>query len=371
MSRHAVSDALDVRRLLSAGNLIVWIPVLAGAIVVLLAPQFLSASWMRVGQLVMIGAVGAIGLTLLTGQAGQLSLATPFYMFVGGASYCVLGSEDKPGRFGLGLPSFVALVGAILISALLGLAFAPVAGRVRGVYLGVATLSLVYVGLYVGQQWTQISGGTSSGRPAPDLNLLGIKFLKASNREERVWYLFLAFTLIAYLLARGAVRSRPGRAWRAIRDNESAASALGVPVPRVRTEVFAISSGFAGMAGVMTVLWYRLLKPDESEFVGTWSITVAIAFLAMILIGGLGSVGGAVAGAVLVNGLPGALSLWFGGTELIGSGPTAVTPVIFTAFLYGTAVILVVLFEPGGLAALGRRAHQMVVGRLPVAARGS
>lgn len=346
--------------------------VLAGlGLLAICGPFLLEPAWLRVGQLVMIGAVGAMGLTLLTGQAGQLSLATPFYMFVGGASYTVLGASGTDSRVGLGLPSILALVGAILVSAVLGLAFAPVAGRVRGVYLGVATLSLVYVGLYLGQQWTSVSGGTASGRPVPDLNLLGVKFLRASNREERVWWLFLAFTLIAYLLARGAVRSRPGRAWRAVRDNESAASALGVPVPRVRTEAFAISSAYAGMAGVMTVMWFRLLKPDESEFVGTWSITVAIAFLAMILIGGLGSVGGAIAGAALVNGLPGALTLWFGGKELFGSGPTAVTPVIFTAFLYGAAVILVVLFEPGGLAALGRRAHQALVGRLPVSPKES
>jgi len=333
--------------------------VVAAAVLVavLTPPLYLGNAWLRVGQYVMIGAVGAIGLTLLTGQAGQLSLATPFFMFVGGGSYTVLGAEDRPGNVGFGWPTLLALVGAVLISAVVGLAFAPVAGRVRGVYLGVASLSLVYLGLYFGQQWTSLSGGTASGRPTPDLNLFGLHFLHNDSREKRVWYLFLAFTVLSWLVARGAVRSRPGRAWRAIRDNASAAAALGVPVPRVRAEAFAISSGYAGLAGVMTVMWYRLLKPDESEFVGTYSILVAIAFLAMILIGGLGSVGGAVAGAVLVNGLPGALTLWTGGSELFGSGPTAITPVVFTDFVYGAAIIGVVLFEPGGLAALGHRVY--------------
>ncbi|HUR72652.1 MAG TPA: branched-chain amino acid ABC transporter permease [Sporichthya sp.] len=343
-----------------------WAAWLALALLVLTPPLYFEPSWLRVGQYVMIGAVGAIGLTLLTGQAGQLSLAHPFFMFVGGVTYCVLGSPDKPGKVGFGLPSMVALLGAILVAAALGLAFAPVSGRVRGVYLGVATLSLVYVGLYLGQQWTSLSGGTASGRPAPDLNFFGLHTLKSEpkfsflgqtmEREQRVWYLFLLFVLIAAVMAWGAVRSRPGRAWRAVRDNQSAASALGVNVPRVRAEVFAISSGYAGLAGVMTVMWYRLLKPDESEFAGTYSIVVAIAFLAMILIGGLGSVGGAIAGAVLVFGLPGMLTIMIGGNQLFGmSGPHAVTPAIFTAFVYGTAIILVVLFEPGGLAALGRR----------------
>ncbi|MGQ0843216.1 MAG: branched-chain amino acid ABC transporter permease [Sporichthyaceae bacterium] len=346
-------------------------PLVLLVLVLATPPMFASDSWLRVGQFVMIGAVGAIGLTLLTGQAGQLSLATPFFMFIGGAAYCVLAAPDREDELGFGLPSLVALVGAVGFSALLGLAFAPVAGRVRGVYLGVASLSLVYVGLYLGQQWTSISGGTASGRPSPDLNVLGWKVLTGGDRQERVWYLFLFFTVAAALLAAGAVRSRPGRAWRAIRDNESAASALGVPVTRVRAEAFAISSGFAGLAGVMTVLWYRLLKPDESEFAGTYSITVAIAFLAMVLIGGLGSVGGAIAGAVLVNGLPLALNLWIGGGALFGSGPTAVTPFIFTTFVYGTAIILVVLFEPGGLAALGRRANRLIADRLPVPSKGN
>ncbi|WP_019872830.1 branched-chain amino acid ABC transporter permease [Sporichthya polymorpha] len=351
---------------LDVATLFRWGVRLVIAILVLTPPFYFEPSWLRVGQYVMIGAVGAIGLTLLTGQAGQLSLAHPFFMFVGGTTYCVLGSEDAPGKFGVGLPSLVALVGAIAVTAALGMAFAPVSARVKGVYLGVATLSLVYVGLYLGQQWTSLSGGTASGRPSPDLNLFGLHTLRAEpeitlfgtelEREHRVWFLFALILLIAYLLAVGAVRSRPGRAWRAIRDSESAASALGVNVKRVRAEAFAISSAYAGLAGVMTVMWYRLLKPDESEFAGTYSIVVAIAFLAMILIGGLGSVGGAIAGAALVFGLPGALTLMIGGSEMFGtSGAHAITPTIFTAFVYGAAIILVVLFEPGGLAALGRR----------------
>jgi branched-chain amino acid transport system permease protein len=346
-------------------RLLRWVRPALIALALLTPPLYLDASWLRVGQYVMIGAVGAIGLTLLTGQAGQLSLAHPFFLFAGGASYCVISSDHVPGKVGLGLPPLLGLCGAIMIPAALGLAFAPVAGRVRGVYLGVATLSLVYVGLYLGQRYTSISGGTASGRGPAAFTVFGFSFGRNDpqltiagvplGRNERLWYLFLVFTVIGYFLAQGAVRGRPGRAWRAVRDNEHAAAALGVPVPRVRTQAFVVSSGYAGLAGVMTVLWYDLLKPDESEFVGTYSISVAIAFLAMVLIGGLGSVGGAIAGAALVNGLPGALNLSLGGAPLFGSGSTAITPVVFTAFIYGAAIIAVVLFEPGGLAALGRR----------------
>jgi branched-chain amino acid transport system permease protein len=338
---------------------------------ILTPPLLLDGAWLRVGAYAMIGAVGAIGLTLLIGQAGQLSLAHAFFLLAGGTAYCVLAGDAATdgGRdlVGLGLPPLVAAAGAVVVTAALGLVFAPVAGRVRGIYLGVASLALIYVGLYVGQEFSSISGGTASGRSPADLEVFGFSFVRNDpeltvlgvpmGREERMWYLFAAVLAGAYLLAQGAVRSRPGRSWRAIRDNEHAAAALGVPVRRVRAGVFAVSSAYAGMAGVMTVVWFDLLKPDENEFVGTYSIEVSIAYLAMVIIGGLGSVPGAVAGALLVQGLPKALELTAGRSGLFGGdvGASAITPVVFTSFVFGVAIILVVLFEPGGLAALGRR----------------
>ncbi|MGQ0625448.1 MAG: branched-chain amino acid ABC transporter permease [Sporichthyaceae bacterium] len=318
-------------------------------------PTYLDNSWLTILQYIMIGAVGAIGLTLLTGQAGQLSLAHPFFLFAGAVTYCVITAEENPAKpdlISFGLPPIFGLIGGIAVAGALGLIFAPVAGRVRGVYLGIATLALVYVGLYVGQRYTDISGGTASGREPVDFQIFGFSFVE---NEKRLYFLFLFFTLVAYALAVGAVKSRPGRSWRAVRDNQHAAAALGVPVARVRAEVFAISSAYAGLAGVMFAFWNDIVKPDESEFAGSYSIPVAIAFLAMILIGGLGSVGGAIAGSALVFGLPLMLPKFFGSNELIGSGATAVTPIILTTFIYGALVIAVVMFEPGGLAAIGRR----------------
>lgn len=341
-------------------------------IVVLLAlPLYITTPWLRVGQYIMIGAVGAIGLTLLTGQAGLLSLGHAFFLLAGGTSYAVLAgtpSEVSDERLvGFGLPPLLALVGALVITGLLGVAFAPVSARLGGIYLGVASLSLVFLGLYLGQSLPQLTGGTASGRNPEPFTVLGFE-LSGNDPEfsllgvplrgnERLWYLFLALTVIAYLLAQGAVRGRPGRSWRAVRDNEASAAIMGVPVSRVKAGVFAISSAYAGLAGVMTVLWFDLLKPDESEFAGSYSIVVSIGFLAMVIIGGLGSVPGAVFGALLVYGLPKALELYVGGADLFGGtiGGGAITPVIFTAFCYGAAIVLVVLFEPGGLAAVSRR----------------
>jgi branched-chain amino acid transport system permease protein len=335
-------------------------------VVLLLLPVFAEAAYLKLAQYVLIGAIGGIGLTLLVGQAGQLSLAHPFFLLVGAVSYAVLSGEPEDDLVGLGLPPAVGLVGAVLISGLFGLAFAPVAGRLRGIYLGVASLSLVFLGLYLGQSLEVLSGGTSSGRTPPTFELFGFAFANsqpaptilgvAIQKQQRLWYLFLVLAVIAYLLARGAVRSRVGRAWRLVRDNEAAAAAMGVNVVRVKAGAFVVSSAYAGLAGVLTALWLDLVKPDENEFTGNYSLTVAIAFLAIVIIGGLGSVPGAVLGAVVVYGLQQFFLLganefgWFADARFGG-----LTAVVLSAFIYGAAVVLVVLFEPGGAAGFGRR----------------
>jgi branched-chain amino acid transport system permease protein len=339
-------------------------------VVLLLLPIFIGTevAYLKLAQYVLIGVVGGIGLTLLVGQAGQLSLAHPFFLLVGAVSYAVLSGdpEDTPELVALNLPPVVGLVGAVLISALIGLAFAPVAGRLRGIYLGVASLSLVFLGLWLGQSLELFTGGTSTGRTPPTFELFGFPFSNtdpaptifgvAIQKQQRLWYLFLAFALIAYFLARGAVNSRIGRSWRAVRDNEASATAMGVNPIRVKAGAFTISSAYAGLAGVMTALWLDLVKPDENEFAGTYSLTVAIAFLAMVIIGGVGSVPGVVLGAILVYGLQQFFLLganefgWFANAQFGG-----LNAVVLSAFIYGAAIVVVVLFEPGGAAAIGRR----------------
>lgn len=352
--------------------------ILAAVLVLLYLPLTLTPAWLRVGEYVMVGAVAAIGLTMLTGHCGQLSLGTPFFMLIGATTYATMASEPVPGSdlVAFGLPPFIALIGAVIVAGLAGLAFAPVSGRVGGIYLSVATLALVYIGLYLGQRFGELTGGAATGRPAPkftifgfsltgedpEFSLLGVPLFAA----ERTWYLFLLFTVISFVLATGAISSRPGRAWRAVRDNPASAAAMGVNVARARAGAFTVSSAYAGLAGVMTIMWFGILKPDENEFTGSWSITVAIGLLAMILIGGLGSVWGAVFGSGLIFGLPLALQLLVPSVGFLSdltTGPGGFTPVVLTAFVYGGLVILVVIFEPGGFAAIGRRVHGSLAAR--------
>jgi branched-chain amino acid transport system permease protein len=350
-----------------------WIKIVATAVllvVLVLLPVIVGSqvAYLKLAQYILIGAVGGIGLTLIVGQAGQLSLAHPFFLLLGAVSYAVLAGDpaETPDLVSLHWPPLLAVIGAVVICGLVGLAFAPVAGRVRGIYLGVASLSLVFLGLWLGQSLGILTGGTGSGRPPPTFELFGFPFANttpaptiagvAIQKQQRLWYLFLVFAVLAYVLAQGAVRGRIGRSWRAVRDNEAAAAAMGVSVARVKAGAFTISSAYAGLAGVMTALWLDLVKPDENEFTGNYSLTVSIAYLAIIIIGGLGSVPGAVIGAIVVYGLQQFFLLganqfgWFADAQFGG-----MSAVILAAFVYGFAIVLVVLFEPGGAAAIGRR----------------
>lgn len=337
------------------------------AVVMFLAPIYLPGQYLTVGTWVMTGAVGAMGLTMLIGQAGQLSLAHSFFLLVGGVSYAVLSGDGSDSFVGLHLPTFLALVLAVVISGLVGAAFAPVSGRLSGIYLGVASLSLVFLGWWLARSLPSLAGSTSSGRQASDLNLFGFNFGEKSpslyvldvpiGQNERLWWLYAVLTAIAYAVARGAVRGRIGRAWRAVRDNEAAATVMGVSVVRQKAVAFAVSSAYAGLAGVMVVWWYDgLLKPDEAADAGTYSTTVAISYLAMVVIGGRGSLGGAILGSAIVFGLPLVIPLLTqgDGSATAVSG-TDFSPVVVTNLVYGALVVLIILFEPGGFAGIGRK----------------
>lgn len=337
-------------------------------VLLLVLPLYLPGEWLKVGTWAMTGAVGAIGLTILVGQAGQLSLAHAFFLLVGAVAYAVLtGPANDPTYFGLGLPPLVGLLGAVVISGLAGVAFAPVSGRLRGIYLGVASLSLVFLGFWLGRLAPSLAGSTSSGRTPVPFSVLGLSVDTPRQlseiaiagvplgRDERAWYLYLLLTIVSYLLAHGAIRGRPGRAWRAVRDNEAAATVLGVSVVRTKAAVFAISSAYAGLAGVMTAWWIGILKPDESEVTGTYSVAISIAFLAMVVVGGMGSLPGAILGSILVFGLPVALPLITqSGSADVGNG-TAFSPIVLTNLIFGALIVLIILFEPSGLAGLSRR----------------
>jgi branched-chain amino acid transport system permease protein len=340
-------------------------PLLLAALllVLLLAPFYVEEFWLRTGFAVFGAIVGAIGLNLLVGTTGQLSLAHAFFLAVGAISYVFVSGESGgigvAQLSGLGLPPLVGMVVGVLLAGLAGLIFSPIAARLRGIYLGVASLGLVFIGQHVLNTWTSVTGGFN-GRSAPEFSLFGFHFANDDpllfiagvpfREAERLWYLGLVLALAAFLFARNLLRSRPGRALQTLRDSEVAASVMGVNVQRYKGRVFLISSMYAGLSGVMYALSIGSVAPES------FGLEVSIQYLAMIVLGGLGSVGGAALGAVFVSALPLVFQRYADVLPLVsGPGQGGMNAGEAARFLYGAAIVLIILFEPGGLAGLAAR----------------
>jgi branched-chain amino acid transport system permease protein len=334
------------------------------ALVVLLAlPLYIEEFWLRTGFAVCVAIVGAIGLNLLVGTSGQLSLAHAFFLAVGAITYVFVSGESGgiglADLSGLGWPPLIGMIAGVLAAGFAGLLFSPIAARLRGIYLGVASLGLVFIGQHVLNSWTSVTGGFN-GRSAPEFSLFGFTFgnkdpelyvLAVPFREaERLWYLGLVLALAAYLFARNLLRSRPGRALQTLRDSEVAASVMGVNVQGYKARVFLVSSMYAGLAGVMYALSIGSIAPES------FGLELSILFLAMIVLGGLGSVGGAVLGALFVTALPLVFQKYADVVPLVGGpGEGGLAAGEAARYLFGLAIILVILFQPSGLAGLAER----------------
>jgi branched-chain amino acid transport system permease protein len=370
-----VYDAPDGRRTWRPQTGLGWVALALAVgfvLVLLIAPYYLTEPvWLKIGVFVMAASVGAIGLNLLTGNTGQLSLAHAFFLAVGAYAFAFYagGSRVSGGveQVGLGLPAVPAAVPAVGTAGLAGLMFSPVATRLRGIYLGVASLSLVFLGQHLLFNLDSVTGGFN-GRQAAAFTLPGLSFDDADplmvgpvpyGRLEQTWYLFLVVLLLAYLFARNVLRSRTGRAMTMVRDSEVASSVMGIPVRRYKATAFVLSSVYAGVAGVMLMLVYGTVVVEN------FGLGLSIEYLAMIVIGGLGSVGGAVLGAAFVVATPLILDKYSSALPFLAEpGSGGVDPAIASRFLYGAAIILVVLLEPGGLAALiVRIRHRFAPGR--------
>jgi branched-chain amino acid transport system permease protein len=355
-----VSDVLTARlRRVRPGTAIRVVLVLVVAVL----PLYLDNSLLQTGLFSMAAVVGAIGLTILTGTAGQLSLAHAFFLAVGAYSYSYYAGVPDPSKaskaHGLGLPPLLAMVLAVATSGLVGLLFSPIAGRLRGIYLGVASLSLVFVGSFIYENARYLTGGFN-GRAATDFSLFGFHFANDTppltvlnvpyGRYERLWYLFLVLTILAYLFGTNVLRGRMGRAMQTMRDSEVAAATMGVDIRRTKAGVFGLSSMYAGLAGVMVALAFTRVTPDY------FILPLSISYLAMVVIGGLGSIGGAALGAVFVTALPTLLSRYSDSLPFVAQPASGGYDAgKLSAALYGLAIVLVVMFEPGGLSALGKR----------------
>jgi branched-chain amino acid transport system permease protein len=284
---------------------------------------------------VLLAVIGALALMLLTGFAGQISLGHAGLLAAGAFTVGVLTQ-------GWSAPPWVCLPAAALVGALLGLIFGFPSLRLRGIYLVVSTLALHFIVIYLGGEY-ETRGGYSSGVVIDPPVLFGYTL-----QEPGAWYyVLLAFSGAVLWMSANLLRSRTGRAWCAIRANETVAEALGVAVARYKLMAFVITSAITAFAGALFG-YYRGFVGAEA-----FSISLAIQYAAMIIIGGMGSLAGAVWGAILVTLLPYLIEAV---TGLLPDAPRLANSLFAADYAaFGLVMILFLVFEPGGVMGLWRR----------------
>ncbi len=265
-------------------------------------------TWLRVVNRMLIYCIAALGLNILSGLAGQVSLGHAFFMGSGAYTAVLLGGKGSANLWGWGLPIWIWLPAAGVVAALLGIAVAPAAVRVRGLYLGIATLGLVFIGLHLSRVFPEIAGPGALGRkwprlqfrlwkeeePLVDFSRDGDWLWFEATKNQKTYLFLLALTVLFAILAANIARTRTGRALAAIRDRDVAAEIMGVPEFRYKTMAFAISSFYAGVAGALLAVLAGQVPPES------WSLILSIEFIAILLIGGMGRISGVLLGSFFV-----------------------------------------------------------------------
>jgi len=312
-----------------------WAAVFGAA---LLAYPFLAGPFaLDLANQVLLATVGAVALMLLTGCAGLISLGHAGLLAAGAFTTGILAKE-------LGAPFWVTLPASALSGAALGLAFGLPSLRLRGLYLAVSTLALHFIVIHLGAEY-ETKRGFSTGILI-DPPAIGSWVLQ----DARAWYfVLLAAAGAAVLFGLNLLRSRTGRAWRAIHGREAVAGALGISVHRAKLSAFVVSSTLTAIAGCLFAYFRGFVSVEA------FSLFLTIQYVAMVIIGGMGSILGAVLGAAFVTLFPYLIEWLMGALGLAERLASVVFAVNYSAF--GLVMILFLVFEPQGLVGIWRRAQ--------------
>jgi branched-chain amino acid transport system permease protein len=298
-----------------------------GALVIaLLAAPFVVPRYI-VGELsyIFILCTASLGLMVLMGYTGQVSLGPAAFVAVGAYVHAVVLS--------LGIPLPISLLVGALVAALAGFAVGLPAIRVSGLYLAMVTMAFSIIVEHVIGRWKSVTGG-HTGLPVPDASIFGVSLAGPKG----FYYLCLSLLALVFLGLVNVLRSSIGRAFEGVRDSEAAAYSLGVSVPACKIGAFVLSSGVLGLAGGLMAHHVQHLTPEG------FGLILSLELVLMVVIGGLGSLRGAILGAILIGFLPRVISMLK--PLLPGVSGKAFGLEIF---IYGLILFLFVLFEPMGL----------------------
>jgi branched-chain amino acid transport system permease protein len=315
----------------------------------LVLPFVLTDEILQLLALACVAGVGAIGLNLVTGYAGQVSLGHAFFLAIGAYTAAALSGDPDGRTIGFGIDNMLVwLPAAGIVAGVAGVLVAPLATRLRGLYLAIVTLGLVFIGGYIFETWSELTGGPGVGRQAAVPAIFGYHFETNDamfTRDQKLYLLMLVLLVIFALAARNLARSKVGRAFTAIRDRDIAADVIGVSLTRYKTIAFAISSFYAGCAGA---LFYSVLSYFDP---GSFSLLLSVQYIAMVLIGGVGTISGSILGAFFITLLPWATRNFIPLVLPFISTSATVTPNTYQldSVLYGVLIIVFLIFEPRGL----------------------
>ncbi|MEY3124954.1 MAG: hypothetical protein RLZZ573_1474 [Pseudomonadota bacterium] len=289
------------------------------------APWLIAEYWLAQLTFVLIYSVAGLGLMLLAGFTGLFSLGHAAFLGVGAYTQAVLTNA--------GVPFPVALACAAGLSASVGLVVGLPALRVKGIYLGMATLSFGFIVEEILARWESVTGGNAGIHiKKPDM------FGWVLETGDQFYWLCLVITVLATLGILNLLRSPTGRAFVAIRDSEISAQSMGIHLAYYKTLSFALSAALAGVAGALYAHKLQFISPDQ------FNILQSIDLLLMIVIGGAGSVHGAFLGAIFLISMPQAIAMVKDYLPAaVGQAPG------LQGLVYGAVVITFVLFEPMGL----------------------
>ena len=315
---------------------------LAAFLAAALAYPFVAGPFgLELANQVLLASVGAVALMLLTGYAGQISLGHAGLLAAGAFTTGILFKE-------IGAQFWVTLPAAAAVGAALGVIFGLPSLRLRGLYLAVSTLALHFIVIHLGNEY-ETKRGFSTGIVV-DPPQLGAWVLD----DPRAWYfVLLAAAAATVLVSVNLVRARTGRAWRAIHGREAVAEALGISVPRAKLSAFVVSSTITAVAGCLFA-YYRGFVSAEA-----FSLFLAIQYVAMVIIGGMGSVLGALLGTVFVVLFPYVIEGTMATLGLTEQLASVVFAVNYAAF--GLLMILFLVFEPRGLVGIWRRTQNWLL----------
>ncbi len=316
-----------------------WAVAAFAGLFIVIAPLALGEYYISILNLILIAVVGALGLNILVGYTGQISIGHGAFMSVGAYTAANLVIH-------LGAPFWITIPAGGIMAALIGAVVGIPSLRIKGIYLAIATLAAQLIIEWTINHVTWISGGVQASIQVPRPVLFGTPL-----KSQTQLYLFLmGFVLLAIVGTSNLIRSRIGRAFVAIRDQDIAAEIIGINIFRYKLWAFAISSFYAGVTGVLYTYYLGIANYEQFQ------ITVSIDYLAMVIIGGLGSILGSILGAIFVTLLP-ILTRWFledyGWLFLAQQDLQNAIPNLRLT-LFGVLIIFFLVVEPEGLNRLWR-----------------